>query len=231
MALTRPTTSPGKASSTVSRSGPNAVVAYFVVRSRPVRWLVTLMPRSKRPEQMRANAMRSRCDGSMLACTLNTKAENGLSSGRGSSTAVEPRRWRRREVDDGVEQQAHAEVGERRADEHRRRLTGEERRQVDVGADASSSEHSSSAAFHAVPCSALPASLAAPTSVVSSAAADAPRAVRVNRVNSPRAAVDHAAEVAADADRPRRPASGAARSAPRSRRAARAARGRAGRTC
>ena len=41
----------------------------------------------------------------------------------------------RGEVDDGVEQHAHAEVGQRRPDEHRRRLAGEERRQVDVGAD------------------------------------------------------------------------------------------------
>ena len=84
VALTSPTTSPGKASSTVSRSAPNAVVAYFVVSSRPLRSHVTVMPRSKRPEQMRAKARRSRCDGSMLAWTLNTNAENAASSGRGS---------------------------------------------------------------------------------------------------------------------------------------------------
>ena len=32
------------------------------------------MPRSNRPEQTRTNAIRSRCAGSMLACTLNTQA-------------------------------------------------------------------------------------------------------------------------------------------------------------
>ena len=135
MALTRPTTSPGKASSTVSRSGPNAVVAYFVVSSRPVRSHVTVMPRSKRPEQMRAKARRSRCDGSMFAWTLNTNAENPASSGRAAAVDVDARRRRRGEVDDGVEDHPHAEVGQRRADEHRRRVAGEERRQVDVGAD------------------------------------------------------------------------------------------------
>ena len=49
--------------------------------------------------------------------------------------AVDPRRWRRRQFDDGVEQHPHAEVGQRRSDEHRRRLAGEERGQVDVGTD------------------------------------------------------------------------------------------------
>ena len=50
-------------------------------RACPVRPWVTTMPRSKRPEQTRRKAMRSRWDGSMLACTLNTKPENGASSG------------------------------------------------------------------------------------------------------------------------------------------------------
>ena len=103
--------------------------------SRPVRWLVTLMPRSKRPEQMRAKAMRSRCAGSMLAWTLNTKAENGLSSSRGSSL--------RSSRGDGDGASSMTASSSRRTpklvsadpDEHRRRLTGEERRQVDVGAD------------------------------------------------------------------------------------------------
>ena len=135
VALTRPITSPGYASSIVSRSAPNAVVAYLVVSSRPLRSHVTVMPRSKRPEQMRAKARRSRCDGSMFAWTLNTNAEKGPSSGRGRAVVVDPRRRRRGEVDDGVEDHAHPEVGQRRADEHRRRVAGEERRQVDVGAD------------------------------------------------------------------------------------------------
>ena len=135
MALTSPTTSPGKATSTVSRSAPKAVIAYFVVRSRPVRAQVTVIPRSKRPEQIRANARRSRCAGSMFAWTLNTKAEKPASSGRDSPSSVSRGAGRRREVDDGVEDHPHAEVGQRRADEHGRRVAGEERRHVDVGTD------------------------------------------------------------------------------------------------
>ena len=93
MALTRPTTSPGKASSIVSRSWPNTEWAYLVANGLPVRPWVTTMPRSKRPEHTRRKAMRSRCDGSMLACTLNTNPENGASSGRG--VAVDVGRGRR----------------------------------------------------------------------------------------------------------------------------------------
>ena len=36
----------------------------------------TRMPLSNLPLTMRMNAMRSRCEGSMFACTLNTKALN-----------------------------------------------------------------------------------------------------------------------------------------------------------
>ena len=82
VALTRPTTSPGKASSTVSRSWPNSEWAYLVENGLPVRPWVTTMPRSKRPEHTRMKATRSRWAGSMLACTLNTKPEKGASSGR-----------------------------------------------------------------------------------------------------------------------------------------------------
>ena len=81
VALTRPMTSPGHASSIVSRSWPNTEWAYLVAKGLPVGSWVTTIPRSNRPEQTRTNAMRSRCDGSMFACTLNTKPENGASSG------------------------------------------------------------------------------------------------------------------------------------------------------
>ena len=84
VALTRPITSPGKASSTVSRSWPNIDWAYLVANGRPVAAWVSTMPRSNRPEHTRTNAIRSRCAGSMLACTLNTRPENGASTGRGS---------------------------------------------------------------------------------------------------------------------------------------------------
>ena len=84
MALTRPITSPGKASSRVSRSWPNIDCAYFVANGRPVAAWVSTMPRSNRPEHTRTNAIRSRWAGSMLACTLNTSPENAVPTGRGS---------------------------------------------------------------------------------------------------------------------------------------------------
>ncbi len=57
------------------------------------------MPRSKRPETMRAKATRSRWALFMLACTLNTKAVNGCSartsplpaSGRGPGAGAKSR--------------------------------------------------------------------------------------------------------------------------------------------
>ena len=82
VALTRPMMSPGYASSMVSRSEPNAVVAYFVPTVLPVRAQDTSMARSKCPEHTRANAKRSLWLGSMLACTLNTNAEKSLSNAR-----------------------------------------------------------------------------------------------------------------------------------------------------
>ncbi len=115
--------------------GPNAVVAYFVVSSRPVRSHVTVMPRSKRPEQMRANASRSRCDGVHVRLHLEHERRERAVEWAGGAVDVEPRRRWRGEVDHGVEDHAHAEVRERRADEHGRRVAGEERGHVDVGAD------------------------------------------------------------------------------------------------
>ena len=85
--MTRPTTSPGKASSRVSRSRPKAVWAYLVAKGLPVLSWVTVMPRSKRPEHTRKKAMRSRWDGSMLAWTLKTKPAKGASRGRGTPSS------------------------------------------------------------------------------------------------------------------------------------------------
>src|SRR3546814_12670782 len=70
----------------VSRSWPNTDCAYFVPNGLPVAPWVTTMPRSNLPEQTRTKAMRSRCDGSLLACTLNAQAENGESSRRGEQS-------------------------------------------------------------------------------------------------------------------------------------------------
>ena len=92
---------------------------------RCVPW-VTTMPRSKRPEQTRKKAMRSRCDGSMLACTLKTKPEKGASSGRGTSSSPTRGVGDGHEVDDRVEQHADAEVGQGGAEEDRRGLARQE---------------------------------------------------------------------------------------------------------
>jgi hypothetical protein len=54
----------------------------------PVWMFLNLMPRWKRPEAMPTKAMRSRCFGSILACTLNTKPTTSSFSGgigRGSA--------------------------------------------------------------------------------------------------------------------------------------------------
>jgi hypothetical protein len=54
--------------------------------SLPVRCTLSFMPGVYLPEHMRTKAMRSRCDGSMLACTLNTTPAKALSSGWTSRT-------------------------------------------------------------------------------------------------------------------------------------------------
>ena len=59
----------------------------------------TTMPRSNRPEHTRTNAIRSRCAGSMLACTLKTNPENGASSGPARRRRRRRGRRRRRQVD------------------------------------------------------------------------------------------------------------------------------------
>ena len=71
----------------------------------------------------------------MLACTLKAKAENGASSARGRPVDVVARHRRRGQVDHRVEQQAHPEVRERRSEEHGRDLTLVEALDLRVGAD------------------------------------------------------------------------------------------------
>ena len=141
------------------------------------------MPRSNRPEQTRTKAMRSRWERSMLACTLNTNAENGASSGRGLPSTSARGVGGGREVDDRVEQHAHAEVGERRAEEHRRRLAGEERLQVEVGADRV--EQVELVVGRLGPRVALLGRGPRRRRRPPRAPSVAPRAVRVKRVNSP----------------------------------------------
>ena len=65
--------SPGQASSAISRSRAKKKIGLETAIGLPCRTMLSFMPRWKRPEHRRTNATRSRCLGSMLAWTLNTK--------------------------------------------------------------------------------------------------------------------------------------------------------------
>jgi hypothetical protein len=123
--LGMPRMSPGQASSVVLRSWAMKVMALFTARVLPVERCRSLMPRSNLPEQTRTKAMRSRCLGSMLAWILKTKPENFGSPGCTWRVSVARGCGGGREVDHGVEQALHAEVVDRRAEEHRRLLAGQ----------------------------------------------------------------------------------------------------------
>ena len=81
--LTRPTTSPATAESTVSRSRPKNRFGRDSRSGAFRRVLVTCMSFDRTPEQTRTNAMRSRCRGFMFAWILKTKP---LKSGSAGST-------------------------------------------------------------------------------------------------------------------------------------------------
>ena len=76
-----PTTSPANASSTSSRPWPMSSVECASRTGLPVRASTASAPRSKRPEQMRRNATRSRWSGSMFAWILKTKPEKSARAG------------------------------------------------------------------------------------------------------------------------------------------------------
>ena len=80
--------SPAKAWSTWERSWARNCTERERVRGLPVRRCWTFIPRSKRPEHTRRNAMRSRCWGSMFAWILNTKPENASAVGATSPSSV-----------------------------------------------------------------------------------------------------------------------------------------------
>src|SRR6266576_779010 len=69
-----PTTSPAKASSASARSCAKKNCGLDSDMFLPVRTSLAFMPRLSLPEHSRANAMRSRWFGSILAWILNTKA-------------------------------------------------------------------------------------------------------------------------------------------------------------
>jgi hypothetical protein len=68
-----PMMSPASALSAISRSWAKNRIGECTAIGLPRPEGVSFMPRLNVPETMRMNAMRSRCCGSMLACTLNTK--------------------------------------------------------------------------------------------------------------------------------------------------------------
>ena len=76
-----PMMSPAQASSASSRSAARNSTGLVTAICFFDRTCVSFMPRSKCPEARRTNATRSRCLGSMLACTLKTKPETLVSSG------------------------------------------------------------------------------------------------------------------------------------------------------
>ena len=154
VALTRPTTSPGNASSMVSRSWPNTEWAYLVANGLPVGPWVTTMPRSNRPRADAHERDAVAVRGVHVGLHLEHERRERRVEVAGLAVHVVARRRRRREVDDGVEQQAHAEVGERRAEEHRRRDSPARNDSTSKSAPtASSSASSSCAAVQAAPSS------------------------------------------------------------------------------
>ena len=76
-----PRMSPAQASSASSRSRARKSTGLWIDIVLPERTWSSFMPRSKRPEQRRTKAMRSRCLGSMFAWILNTKPETFSSCG------------------------------------------------------------------------------------------------------------------------------------------------------
>ena len=181
---------------------------------------VTAMPRSKRPEQTRTKAIRSRCDGSMLACTLKTKpGERGV---EGARHAVD--------VDAGLGEGTRSTTAS--SSSRTPKLVSAEPKKTGVASPARKALGSSSAptassrpssSWAVGPGRALLVGGALGGRRAPRAPSVAPRAVRVKRVKRRAAAVDHAPEVAGDADRPGHRRGRERRAAARSRRAARAA--------
>ena len=200
VALTRPTTSPGNASSIVVRSAPNTVEAYLVANGLPVRSQVITMPAI---EPARADAgERDAVAVVAVHVGLHLEHERRARLVEVARLAVDVGAGRRRgsEVDDRVEQVADAEVGERRSGEHGRRLAGEERRQVDVGADR---VEQVAVVGRLGPLVALLGRRPGGVDVL--LGRDLRAAGGAGEAGEhARAAVDHAAEVAVRADRPRR---------------------------
>ena len=76
-----PMISPGSALSAISRSCAKNRIGECIATGLPSPEGVSFMPRLKVPEHNRMNAMRSRCCGSILACTLKMKPVTSFSDG------------------------------------------------------------------------------------------------------------------------------------------------------
>ena len=189
VALTSPTTSPGQASSMVSRSWPNTEWAYLVANGLWVRAWVTTMPALEPPrahpqvgDAVAVGLVHVRLDLEHEAPRRARRAARGL------PVLVGPRGGRRGQVDHGVEQQPHAEVGEGRAEEggRRSRRPGTARRRGRRRSPSSSADLVGGRSCQASPSSAAARS----ASTISSGASVAPRATRVKRMKSIAAPVD-----------------------------------------
>mmetsp|Transcript_184 Transcript_184/g.579 ORF Transcript_184/g.579 Transcript_184/m.579 type:complete len:226 (+) Transcript_184:462-1139(+) len=77
-----PIMSPAQASSASSRSDARNITGLEMAIGFLVRTWVSFMPRLKWPDAMRTKATRSRCLGSIFACTLKTNPETLVSSGK-----------------------------------------------------------------------------------------------------------------------------------------------------
>ena len=114
--------SPGQASSAISRSRAKKKIGLETAIGLLCRTMLSFMPRWKRPEHRRTNATRSRCLGSMLAWTLNTKPVTLSSPGSTVRRVARLRPRRGGVVGQPVEQRPHAEIAQGTAEEHRRQV-------------------------------------------------------------------------------------------------------------
>ena len=130
----------------VSRLWPKKNIGLATVSSLPVRMFRSFMPRLKVPEASRRNATRSRWLASMFACTLKTKPETLrlVREDRRGLGRLRPRL--RRPGAERAQQFGHAHVLQRRAEDHRRQVAGEEGLEVEL---AASRARTSSSAFEA----------------------------------------------------------------------------------
>ena len=80
------------------------------------------MPRLKTPEHSRMKAIRSRCCGSILACTLKMKPETSFSSGGIMPLSLGCGRGGGGVLRDGVDHFLYAKILQRRAEEYRRQI-------------------------------------------------------------------------------------------------------------